>query len=269
MESGSKIIPHNSGMPLAKNDSIRVYKKVSNLDLELHVLSPPGGGMYPAVVFFFGGGWQTGKVTQFLRHAMHFNRRGMVAILVDYRVESRHQTNPIHAVQDARSAMRYIKSHAEELSVNRHKIVAAGGSAGGHLALCTALADEINDPEDDLSVDPRPIAVVGFNSVCDTSEQGNAFKRFPAESALLASPQHLVTASAPPVLMMHGSADEKVPIEQAKAFRAAMRKVQVPCELIEYAGRGHGFFNDGADFFATLTEMDLFLVSHEIIAPAS
>ncbi len=267
MESDSQIIPHPKGRPIAANGEIRVYKKTPQEDLELHVLAPEQKGVLPAVVFFFGGDWKSGKVTQFLRHGLHFNRRGMVSILVDYRVECRQGTNPVHAVHDARSALRYLKSHAEELSINPHKMVVAGEGAGAHLALCTALANEMNDPQDDLSVDPAPVAVIGFGAVCDTSAQGFGFDQFPVGAALLASPYHLVESLAPPVLLMHGTEDQVVPLQQAKAFRQKMHQAGATCELIEYAGRGHGFSKDGADFFSTLTEMDLFLVNHELLAP--
>lgn len=267
MDSESKIIPHPKGMPITGNDQVYVYKKTGGHGLELHFLKAADGGRLPTAVFFFGGGWIDGQVTQFMRQAMHLNRRGMHSVLVDYRVQARQNTSPVEAIQDARSAMRFLKTHADDLGVNPHKMAAIGGSAGGHLAFCTYMAREINDPNDDLSVDPCPQAIVGFNPVLDTSADGFGHDRFPGDSARLACPVDMVTGSLPPNLILQGTADETTPVGIARKFKQRAHDEGVVCHLIEYQDRGHGFFNEGQDFFATLTEMDLFLVSCEFIPP--
>ena len=89
----------------------------------------------PAIVFFFGGGWSQGTVTQFTPQAKHFAERGMVAILADYRVFRRHGTTALEAMADARSAVRWVRANASKLGVDPNRIVAAGGSSGGHIAL--------------------------------------------------------------------------------------------------------------------------------------
>jgi acetyl esterase len=99
-----------------------VYKSIGEVKLSLHVFRPadrPKSGpeieRLPAIVFFFGGGWNSGTVTQFVKHGEYLASRGMVAVVADYRVRSRHGVTPVECVADAKSAIRWVRSHAGEL----------------------------------------------------------------------------------------------------------------------------------------------------------
>jgi len=105
---------------------IRVYKHASGTDLKISMVYPDNyrkGKKYPAIVFFFGGGWRQGTVQQFAHHCEYLASRGMIAMTANYRVQSRNGTSPFDAVEDARSAMRWIKEHAKELGINKKKIL--------------------------------------------------------------------------------------------------------------------------------------------------
>ena len=118
-----------------------VYKKTKQADLEIVVHYPLGwkdSDKRPAIVFFFGGGWENGKITQFEPQASYLARRGMVSARADYRVKSRQGVTPKECVEDAKSAVRWLRANAAKLGVDSDRIVAAGGSAGGHIAACTA-----------------------------------------------------------------------------------------------------------------------------------
>ena len=144
-----------------------IYKRVDDVALSLNVFRPEASGPRPAIVFFFGGGWRAGSPSQFEPHARHWQARGLVTVLVDYRVASRHETTPIEAVKDARSAMRFVRQNAERLGVDPRRIVASGGSAGGHLAAAAALASDVNEGTDPVSVSARPNALILFNPALD------------------------------------------------------------------------------------------------------
>ncbi|KPQ13477.1 MAG: Esterase/lipase, partial [Algoriphagus marincola HL-49] len=121
-----------------------VYKKIDTLSLNLEVYRPqaePAENGFPAMVFFFGGGWTGGSISQFEPQARYFSERGIVCFLVAYRVRSRNQSSPFESLMDAKSAMRFIRKHADEFQIDPDKIIASGGSAGGHLAAATALID--------------------------------------------------------------------------------------------------------------------------------
>ena len=117
------------------------YKKTKQADLAIHVHFPPAWkkeDKRPAIAFFFGGGWTSGTVKQFEPQAAYLASRGMVAARTDYRVKSRHNVTPDACVEDAKSAVRWLRQNAAMLGIDPDRIVASGGSAGGHIAACTA-----------------------------------------------------------------------------------------------------------------------------------
>ena len=159
-----------------------VYKSIDGIDLRLHVFSPPdhlASMKRPAIVFFFGGGWTRGTVEQFVPQSQHLAERGMVAIVADYRVFARHKTTPFDAMTDARSAIRWVRSHAPELGIDPARIAASGGSSGGHIALSAAVFDRFDDPREDRSVSAKPNALVLFNPAVDTSSAPTFAARTP------------------------------------------------------------------------------------------
>jgi acetyl esterase/lipase len=263
-----------SGLPGARAET---YKHIGKTNLKLYIYSPKGPAPtngHPAIVFFFGGGWATGTPQQFEKHCQYFASRGMVAITADYRVASRQQVKPAQCVADAKSAIRWVRQNAARLGIDPNRIVASGGSAGGHLAACTAVMPGLDEPGEDTSVSAVPNAAVLFNPVLVMAPlDGQPLKGFGAqlnaerlgvEPALL-SPAHHVRAGAPPTIIFHGRADTTVPFATAEAYAARMKAAGNRCELVGFDGQGHGFFNYGREgnrfFRETLKQTDEFLAS--------
>ena len=190
----------------------------------------------------------------------------MIAIVADYRVRNRHTTTPFEAMADARSAMRWVRSQAKELGIDAARIAAAGGSAGGHIAVSTAVFDRFDDPGEDKRISAKPDALVLFNPVVDTgaSESPVMNDRFGGRGRD-ASPLAHLARGLPPTLIVHGKADATVPYLSVERFCAEASKLGSRCELVGYEGAGHGFFNPGRDggkwHKETLAEMDRFLTS--------
>jgi acetyl esterase/lipase len=225
-------------------DSI-LFKQVGADSLFLQVDYPlqfDPAQRYPAMVFFFGGGWNGGSTGQFEPHAKYFASRGMVCFRADYRVKNRQGTSPFESLKDAKSAMRYIRAQARELGVDPDKIVASGGSAGGHLAAATAVIDVYNETGEDLSVSCIPNALVLFNPVFDNGPGGYGFERI-GEQYKDFSPLHNLKEGMPPTIIFLGTEDRLIPVETAAYFKTVMEKVGSRCELFLYEGEGHGFFN--------------------------
>jgi acetyl esterase/lipase len=240
-----------------------VYKQIGGIPLRLDVFEPEGlrpTDKRPAIIFFFGGGWNSGSTTQFSRHADHFAKRGMVAMCADYRVRSRHGVTPFECVRDAKSAVRWVRAHAAELGVDPDRIVAAGGSAGGHLAACAGVIEGLDEEGEDEGTSSRPNALILFNPVIDTGIRGYGSKVL-GERARTISPVEHVTKDVPPTIIFHGDADTTTPIEGVRRFRDAMKALDRRCDLVEYPGEKHGFFNRGKPFEQTLGQSDAFLVS--------
>ena len=242
-----------------------VYKRIDTLTLTMEVYRPQDQSAkndLPAMVFFFGGGWVGGSTAQFEPQARYFSERGIVCFLVDYRVKSRNQSSPFESLMDAKSAMRFIRSHADEFQIDPDKIIASGGSAGGHLAAATALIDGYNDPSDDLSISCKPSALVLFNPVIDNGPGGYGYERI-GDAYKDFSPLHNILEGAPPTIIFLGTNDDLIPVETMEYYQTVMEKVGSRCELHLYEGQPHGFFNyRNFEFYeSTVRKTDEFLQS--------
>ncbi len=249
---------------------VEVYKTVGDTKLNLYIFSPPAPKQAPAIVFFFGGGWKSGSPQQFETQCRYLAERGMVAITADYRVESRHGVKPTQCVADARSAIRWVRSHADRLGVDSKRIAAGGGSAGGHLAASTAFLVDFDEPREDKAVSAVPDALVLFNPALvlapiegfDAAGFGTKVpeERLGTKPENL-SPAHHITRNGPPTIIFHGREDTTVPFASAEAFAARMKTLGNRCELRGFDGQKHGFFNGSGFREQTLAEADKFFIS--------
>ena len=245
-----------------------VYKKVGERELKLYVTKPDdwkSGDTRPAIVFYHGGGWVGGTPGQFTEHSKYLASRGMVAIQVEYRLLDRKSNDPpTTCVHDAKSAMRWVRSRAEELGIDPERIASAGGSAGGHLAAFVGMVDGVNDPEDDQSVSAKSNAMALFNPVFENGPDGWGHQRV-GDRYKEFSPFHNVSPDDPPAIVFLGSADKLIPVKTAHDFQAAMKKAGVECEVMIFEGKPHGFFNHGRDgnrpYYETVLATDKFLTS--------
>jgi len=249
------------------------YKRINGLPLYLYVLEPstPEEGPRPAIVFFHGGGWVAGNLGQFNRQAAYLAAHGMVVIQVDYRLLPAGGVDPPRiCAEDAKSAMRWVRAHAGKLNVDPNRIAAGGGSAGGYLAAFTALVPAWNDPLDDLSISPKPNALVLLFPVIDISPSAYAGvnKRFGPDYMKYA-PEEFVSATTPPVIILSGLADKQVNPESLRTFQAKVNRAGGHCELILYPEQKHGFANEEPYMTITLTAIAHFLVSIGYLPPST
>ena len=242
----------------------RVYKKVGDRELRLFVVNPEDwkpADRRPALVFFHGGAWVSGAPSQFNDQAAYLARRGMVCIQVEYRLVRDVPGPPTNCVQDAKSAMRWVRVHAGELGIDPARIGAGGGSAGGHLAAFVGLVVGLDDPQDDLKVSPKANALVLFNPVFDngpdggwgTSRVGARYPEF--------SPAHNISPDDPPAIVFLGRNDALIGVPVVERFQSNMTKAGVRCDTRYYEDQPHGFFNKDPWKTITLAEADKFLAS--------
>ena len=249
---------HVEDMP----DSV-VYKNTPTGPLSMYVLYPRNitkVKKYPCIVFFFGGGWIKGNTTQFQYQANYFCKRGLVCFLVDYRVHSRQGTTPFESLEDAKSAIRFIRKNSNVFHIYTDSIVASGGSAGGQLAAAAAVIDKYNDLSDDTTINAKPDALVLFNPVIDNGPGGYGYDRI-GEAYKNFSPLHNIKKGAPPTIIFLGTKDHLIPVPTIEYYKTEMEKVGSRCDLVLYNDVGHGFFNKGGFREATLFQADQFLVS--------
>lgn len=256
----------NTGRIDVKADTVLTY-----LDYptgKLYIYNPTGrkGQNNSAVIFFFGGGWNSGSPKQFEPQAEYLTKYGITVVLADYRTKNNAGTTPKEALMDAKSAIRFLRKNAISLGIDPEKILAGGGSAGGHLAAATAFCDHINHPKDDLSVSSIPKALILFNPVIDNSPEGYGFERV-KDYYKDFSPIQNIKKNAPPAIFFLGTEDSIVSVETAQKFKEKMEAVGARCDLFLYPGQKHGFFNSRHKeyFEKTMVETVIFLKSLKYI----
>jgi acetyl esterase len=242
-----------------------VYKRVGDRELHLNVFEPQGCKPTDRRACFLtihGGGWTGLDPRRQYPFAAHFAKLGMVGISVQYRLaKSGSGTTVFDCVRDSRSAMRYVRAHAAEFGVDPRRIVANGGSAGGHLAAGTALFDGVDEPGEDTSVSCVPDALVLYFPVIDTSKEGYGNGKIGARWREI-SPLDRVHSGVPPTIIFHGTGDTVTPFKGAQAFRDAMLKAGNRCELVVNEGGAHGYLmRDRASYEETLHKTEAFLAS--------
>lgn len=240
-----------------------IYKKIGDHELRLDVFEPAGlkpGDKRACFVSIHGGGWTSGSPRTMYAFADHCARLGMVAISVQYRLyKADSDVTVFDCVKDARSALRYVRVHADELGIDPNKIVVNGASAGGHLAAATAMFDGVDHADDDLKVSCRPDAMILFSPVIDTSREGYGNAKIGDRWQEL-SPAHQVRAGLPPTLLFHGDGDTTTPVKGAQIFAEEMRKAGNQIEFISPPSAIHTYmFKDAALYEATLKKIDAFL----------
>ena len=180
-----------------------------------------------------GGGWTSGTPPFFFPHCRYFASRGAVAFSIQYRLADEKRSNLADCLADARAALRFIRANAERFGIDPERIAVVGDSAGGHLAACLGT---IPDPAEGVS--SRPNAMLLYNPVLDLTTL-DWTQKLPDAASL--SPMLHVEGGQPPTLLMHGTEDKSVPVEQARRFAAAMAKAGNRCDLVILDGIAHAF----------------------------
>lgn len=250
--------------PAIPDAQVETYRKVDEVELKVWILGQEEGEVTeakPAVILFFGGAWRFGSPDSLLRHARYLTAKGMICLLADYRVATRHGTRVADCVADAKAAVAWTRKNAKRLGIVPDKIAAGGASAGGHLAACSALVPGFGNEE-------KPNALLLFNSPLILSPfQGDDFgvkyrlsAQFLGAEPEAVSPIHHLSKSVPPTWMTHGSVDGLVPIRSAKTFRDQMLALGRECVFLEAKGENHAFHYQDPWFTKVMVGMEAFLV---------
>ena len=259
------------GQP-ASPPEVRVvdFKRVGEVTLRMHIVGPAAGTDRTAIVLFFCGSWTGFNAAKYFPQSAYFASRGALCFNAEVRSIGVHKTTPTECLIDAKSAIRWVRQHASDYGIDPQRIVAFGASAGGQVAACTALVDELNDPDDDARVSATPNALMLACPVLVVHEQDRHVALFGSEQRAKAlSPVLRVRPKSPPALIMQGGEDTRTPPENAARFVAAMRQAGNRCDLRTYPRAGHGFHNystgHNVNFVETVRDMDNFLISLGIL----
>ena len=223
------------------------------------VLPEDPGSDRPILVQIHGGGWMIGdKREQGGPLMTHLASRGWVCFAINYRLAPQ-AAFPAHIV-DVKRAIAWIRAHAHEYGADPGFVCVTGGSAGGHLTALAALSQ--NDPAFQPgfeTADTRVSAAVPFYGVYDFLDRAkirgkmsmvdilakHVFKCRPEDNPELwdsLCPQVRVSADAPPFLVVQGTHDTLVFVEEAREFVRALReKSRAPVHYLELKGAQHAF----------------------------
>jgi len=194
-------------------------------------------GDTPLVVFYYGGGWRNGSKDDYEFVAAALTDAGIAVAIPDYRL---HPDAEFPAfVEDGAAALTWLLENAEFLGIDTHAVFLMGHSAGAHIAACIAFDASYLGAEG-----IRAAAIRGFIGLSGPYdflplEDGYLLEVFPEELRERSQPISLVSAEAPPTLLIHGKKDATVRIENSRALARRMRELGVTVELKAYEGTGH------------------------------
>lgn len=232
---------HAEDNPSVKGPVEIVYAVRDTIDLRAFVFSPSSKPSHPmaAVVVFHGGGWHIGEAQWAFPTAKHFAQMGMIGVAAQYRLSDQKTITPLEAMADARSVIRWIRSHADSLGVDPNRIAAYGWSAGAHLAACAAV---FHDADSGSLVSCSPNALILESPAVSVIGDG-WFRRILLGRADVRdiSPDEHVREGLPPTLILQGGVDTVTPLAFTERFWRRMREAGNQCELQVYEGYGHLF----------------------------
>jgi acetyl esterase len=243
------------------------------------------------VIFFHGGGWIGGGPEQFLPQCHALADADILSATARYRLLGSGASTLADCVADARAAVERFLNVAADHDLLPSRVAVGGGSAGAYLALSVALSlpgigpdgsPEKHAAEPDSrsrSALPREAgetmsalgALVLFNPVVDLGALSAPFMDLLLQGTGMTgdelaqlSPVQCVRPGVPPTIVFHGTDDAVVPLDSVRHFRDRMEEEGNRCELVEFAGAEHGFFNarpGGNPFYdETLARATQFLV---------
>ena len=260
--------------PAIQQDKL-VYKVVAGQELAVDMFystTGPTSDANPAIALFHGGGWVFGDPSEFYEACRRYARKGYTTFSFQYRLSRNADgsyphpdISPIESVKDARSAIRWLRSHADSLGIDPDKIVVGGQSAGGQLALSTALLDSINESTDDLAISPKPNALLLFSSNVNTIEAwiDNLLGDRNREIWSI-SPYHNLKKSMPPAIAFHGEEDEQVRPYTVKMFKKRTNELGNSYDLHWYPGRQH-YLGAGNEKYATYFDEEILALTDDFL----
>lgn len=237
--------------------------RVETLDLYLPAKNPANAQKSPGFVWIHGGGWTGGTKSENRAKEIcsTMAKAGFVAISIDYKLGNRSWPQNLW---DCKNAVRYLRVHAKKYDIDPERIVVAGGSAGGHLALMVAYTDgnkELEPTAPYPGISSRVGCVINMYGITNiltrkttdskgnptgTAKLGTALSVFGAKSEddpilIAASPVKQIRPGLPPTLILHGKADSTVDYLQAEELARELKKAGVTQELHLLEGVGHTF----------------------------
>lgn len=232
-----------------------LYSRVAKEELKMDLYYPPAGTRkpYPAIVLFHGGAWTMGNRSDMGGLAKMFAAKGVFAATASYRLAPKYRYPAM--VDDAQTAMRFLRANSGKYGVDVRKIGAGGDSAGGQMALMLGTTGTRDPRTTEYRMQSsRAQAVLNiFGPVDLTNRQDFGVALDPLFFLILgkpraqgekeirdASPLYKVSSEDAPTFTIHGTLDPLVPVNQAKLLEAALKDAGVKQKTILVKDMKHG-----------------------------
>ncbi len=253
---------YDGAVPNSKPYTTReLWEPQDNGDTIVHFTSQPTLTLFlpdkkiangTAVVICPGGGyWITSIVKEGFAVAKEFNKWGVAAFVLKYRVpnDSSMVDKKIGPLQDAQRAIQLVRMHAKEWNIDANKVGIMGFSAGGHLASTAATHFSYSYIDNKNNINLRPdfsifiYPVISFqDSIGHIGSRDQLIGKKPSKQLLDSFSNELqVTAQTPPTFLVHATDDGAVPVMNSIAFYESLLHYKIPAELHIYKAGGHGF----------------------------
>lgn len=241
-----------------------VFGEVHGVGLLMDIFEPTGPRNGLGIIDVVSGTWLSSR-TKLKTHAAAqvFHRLAKLGFTTfAIRPGSRTKFSIPEMLRQLNQGIRWVKQHAVQFQIDPTRLGMLGFSSGGHLACLSAVTDE--DSVERSGINHRVQAVAAFFPPTDFLQYGNAstdpLAKEQARQLMLQvtaphgpnlspdefdqllaqlSPARHVTSQAPPFLLIHGDADQVVPLQQSEVMLHALQKAGVPAELIVKPGEGH------------------------------
>ena len=244
-----------------------VFGKGGDMDMTLDVYRPPAGVTEKrmAIIHLFGGGFFAGNknANYIINDAKALGARGYTSVSANYRL----QTQGLWPAQlhDVKGAIRWTRANAARIGVDADKIVVAGYSAGGMLALMAAGTNDKPEFEGTVGtpgVSSKVNACIGVYPLASAQIARGLFGEGGAtpEAIAAASPTTYIGPNFAPTIFIHGEADTTVPVSSSIEFFTKLKAAGVPSALTVIQGAAHAFDHGAPDAVELMAQsIDLFM----------
>jgi len=240
----------------AQQRSTHVYKTIAGkqLKLDVYTVETVGQTPKPVIIFFHGGGFIVGGRQLHADQCAYFVRKGIVAVSADYRLLAKGanpRTEVPKCIKDVKTAVRWVKLHAEEFNIDTSRVFLSGASAGGFLATAAALYRDINEDTDNLHVSVKAQALVLLNPA------------YTPQTRYTPSPEPYVSSACPPTIFFYGDQDKFK--TGGKHFFNLLHQAAVPAEWWIADGENHSFYHKAGWNEAICKKSYNFLLKNELV----
>jgi acetyl esterase/lipase len=224
------------------------FAQADTVPLNLNLYRPAQLGKYPTIVIIHGGGWQSGSPDNNSEFSQYMAAQGYSVLSIDYRLAPGYKFPA--QIEDVRTAIAYIREHADELEVDVNRMALMGRSAGAHLAMLAAfepgaapmraivnyygpvnLTTGYQDPPNPDPINSRKLLREFLGGT--PAELPDLYKQ--------ASPWNYVDRSLPPALLIYGQRDRVVQSKFGRKLSEQLKKTGNQVAFIEIPWAEHAF----------------------------